>query len=94
MKKEMGHRVLVAHACTPSYSGGRDQEDGGLKPAWTNSSQDAILKKPFTKKGWLNDSRCWPSVQTPVLEKKKKKKEMGNTTQTSSSQALQVLSSI
>jgi hypothetical protein len=23
----------VAHACNPSYSGGRDQEDHGLKPA-------------------------------------------------------------
>jgi hypothetical protein len=23
----------VAHACNPSYSGGRDQEDYGLKPA-------------------------------------------------------------
>jgi hypothetical protein len=22
----------VAYACNPSYSGGRDQEDGGLKP--------------------------------------------------------------
>jgi hypothetical protein len=22
----------VAHACNPSYSGGKDQEDGGLKP--------------------------------------------------------------
>jgi hypothetical protein len=25
--------VLVAHACNPSYSGGRDQEDHGSKPA-------------------------------------------------------------
>jgi hypothetical protein len=24
---------LVAHACNPSYSGGRDQEDPGSKPA-------------------------------------------------------------
>jgi hypothetical protein len=29
--------MLVAHACNPSYSGGRDQEDHGLKPAWANS---------------------------------------------------------
>jgi hypothetical protein len=38
----------VAHACNPSYSGGRDQEDRGLKPArqivnatlsWKNPSQ-------------------------------------------------------
>jgi hypothetical protein len=25
--------VLVTHACNPSYSGGRDQEDLGSKPA-------------------------------------------------------------
>jgi hypothetical protein len=40
----------------PSYSGGRDQEDFCSKPAQANSSQDPILKKPFTKKGlekWL-----------------------------------------
>jgi hypothetical protein len=29
--------VLVAHSCNPSYSGGRDQEDHGLKPALANS---------------------------------------------------------
>jgi hypothetical protein len=40
----------VAHACNPSYSGGRDQEDRGSKPAGTNSSQDLVLKKPNTKK--------------------------------------------
>jgi hypothetical protein len=27
----------VAQACNPSYSGGRDQEDHSLKPAWANS---------------------------------------------------------
>jgi hypothetical protein len=26
------------HTCNPSYSGGRDQEDQGSKPAWVNSS--------------------------------------------------------
>jgi hypothetical protein len=41
-------QALVAHACHPSYSGGSDQEDCGLKPAQANSSQD--LEKPFTKK--------------------------------------------
>jgi hypothetical protein len=30
--------ALVVHACNPSYSGGRDQEDRGLKPALANSS--------------------------------------------------------
>jgi hypothetical protein len=43
--------VPVAHACNPSYSGGRDQEDLGSKPAWANSSQNPILKKTFMKKG-------------------------------------------
>jgi hypothetical protein len=32
----------MAHACNPSYSGGRDQEDPSSKPAWVNSSQDTI----------------------------------------------------
>jgi hypothetical protein len=52
----MYSRVPVAHTCNPSYSGDRDQEDYGLKPAWANSSRDPILKKPIKKKGlveWL-----------------------------------------
>jgi hypothetical protein len=44
-------RILPAHACNPSYSGGRDQEDRSLKPARANSLRDSISKKPFTKKG-------------------------------------------
>jgi hypothetical protein len=34
----------VAHPYNPSYSGGRDQEDRGLRPARTNSSRDTISK--------------------------------------------------
>jgi hypothetical protein len=30
----------------------KDQEDQGSKPAWANSWQDHISKKPITKKGW------------------------------------------
>jgi hypothetical protein len=41
----------VAHTCNPSSSGGRDQEDHDLKPAWAYSSRDPILKKTITKKG-------------------------------------------
>jgi hypothetical protein len=41
--------VLVAHACNPSYSGGRDQKDQGLNPAWKNSSQDPISKRKRKK---------------------------------------------
>jgi hypothetical protein len=40
-----------AHACNPSYSEGRDQEDRGPNPVQANSSQDPILKIPNTKKG-------------------------------------------
>jgi hypothetical protein len=34
----------VAHVCNPSFSGGKDQEDGGLKPARENSPQNPVLK--------------------------------------------------
>jgi hypothetical protein len=65
--------VLVAHACNPSYSVGRDQKDLGSKPAWANSSQDPSLKKPFTKK-WMV---VWLKVKAlgsnPNTAKKKKK---------------------
>jgi hypothetical protein len=49
-------QVLVGHNCYPSYSGGRDQEDHGLKPAWANSSVRPYLEKTLHKKGlveWL-----------------------------------------
>jgi hypothetical protein len=41
----------VLGACNPSYSEGRDQEDHSLKPAWANSFQDPISKKPISKIG-------------------------------------------
>jgi hypothetical protein len=44
------HWALVAHTCSPSYSGGRDQEDRGSKLAWANSSQDPVLKKKKSQK--------------------------------------------
>jgi hypothetical protein len=40
----------LAHACNPSYSGSRDQEDLGWKLAKANSSQDPISKKTLHKK--------------------------------------------
>jgi uncharacterized protein YaiL (DUF2058 family) len=36
-------------ACNPSYSGGRNQEDYGLKPAQRNNSQNPISKIAKTK---------------------------------------------
>jgi hypothetical protein len=68
--------VRVAHACNPSYSGGRDQEDRGLKPAWGN--RPYLEKKSFTKEGWWSDSRCRPWVQAPVLQKEKKAHTSGH----------------
>jgi hypothetical protein len=50
-------QMLVAHTCNSSYSGGRDQEDHGSRPAWANSYGDPISKLPNTKiKGWRSGS--------------------------------------
>jgi hypothetical protein len=46
----------VAHACNPRYSGGRDREDCGLKPAQANSSVRPYHENTLHKKGlveWL-----------------------------------------
>jgi hypothetical protein len=47
---------LVAHAYNPSYSGGGDQEDNGLKPAPGKQFSRPYLKKTHHKNGlvgWL-----------------------------------------
>jgi hypothetical protein len=61
----------VAHTCTLSYSGGRDQEDGGLKPARANCSQDSILKKTFKERlvEWL---KAWALGSNPSSTHTKK----------------------
>jgi hypothetical protein len=47
----------VAHACNPSYSGGRDQDDHGLNPAPDEEiGRNPISKKPITKKDWWRGS--------------------------------------
>jgi hypothetical protein len=38
LKTLIRSQVLVAHACNPSYSGGRDKDDHGSRPAQANSS--------------------------------------------------------
>jgi hypothetical protein len=51
-KRKRISQALVTHTCDPSYSGGRDLEDLGLKPAQANSSRDPISRKhPSPKKG-------------------------------------------
>jgi hypothetical protein len=77
-QKEGKSRVQVAHACNPSYSGGRDQEDGGSKPTQANSSRDPILEKPFHKKiglvEWLKVKALSSSPGTTKKKKKKRKR--------------------
>jgi hypothetical protein len=70
-KNKIG-RVPVAHACNPSYSGGRDQEDGGSKPSEASSLQDPISKIPFTKIGlveWLKVQALSSSPSTAKINK-------------------------
>jgi hypothetical protein len=43
-------RVQVAHAYNPSYSGGRDQENYGSKPARVNNLKTLSWKKPIINK--------------------------------------------
>jgi hypothetical protein len=51
--QEKSELAPVAHVYKPSYSGGRDQEDRGSKPAWANSSMRPYLKNTLHKKGLL-----------------------------------------
>jgi hypothetical protein len=61
--------VPVANAYNPSYSGSRDQEDRGSKPARTNSSKRPYLEKPLVE--WLKVKAL---SSNPSSEKKKKQK--------------------
>jgi hypothetical protein len=66
--------VPVAHAYKPSYSGGRDQEDCGSKPAQVNNSKDPILKKPITKRGLVE----WLKMEALSTTHKNSKCILGN----------------
>jgi hypothetical protein len=48
MKTVCQCRVPVVHIYNPSYSGGRYQENGGLRPAWAKGFPDLISKKKKT----------------------------------------------
>jgi hypothetical protein len=64
----------VAHACNPNYSGGRDQEDHGLKPAQANILGDSISKKTHHKKGlveWLKVLNLSSNSSTTHTKKSK-----------------------
>jgi hypothetical protein len=70
--------VLVAYICNLSYSGSRVQEDQGSKPAQANSSQDPILKKPFTKKRAGGVAQGIALSSSPSTKKKEKEKQNEN----------------
>jgi hypothetical protein len=65
----------MAHTNNHSYSGGRDQEDCGSKPAQANSSMRPYLEKPFTKIGLVEWCKVKALSSSPSTTKKKKKKE-------------------
>jgi hypothetical protein len=66
----------VAHACNPSYSGGRNQEDHSSKPAWGNSSQDPISKNPITKNWGGGVAQGESPELKPQYHKKRKMAEV------------------
>jgi hypothetical protein len=66
----------VAHTCNPSYSGGRDQEDPGAKPAWANSSARPYLEKNASQKRAGGVAQGGGPEFKPQYQKKKKKKKL------------------
>jgi hypothetical protein len=62
----------MAQACNPTYSGGRDQEDHGSKPAWANSSTRPYLKKTLHKNRVGGVTQGDGSEFKPQYHKKKK----------------------
>jgi hypothetical protein len=65
----------VAHACNPSYSGGRDQKDHSSKPAWAKQFPRTYLKKPHHKKGLVEWLRVLSSSPNTAKKKKKVKRK-------------------
>jgi hypothetical protein len=65
----------VAHACNPSYSGGRDQEDRGSKPAWVNSSLDPNSKILNTKRAGGMAQGEGPEFKPQYCKKKTEKEK-------------------
>jgi hypothetical protein len=71
----------VAHTCNPSYSGGRDKEDWGLKPVWANSLQDPISKIPNIRVGRVSQvvqhlpSKCEALSSKPSTAKRERERE-------------------
>jgi hypothetical protein len=68
-------QVPVTHTCNPSYSGGRDQDNCGLKPSQANSSMRPYLEKPFTKIGLVEWLKVKAMSSSPSTTKKKKERK-------------------
>jgi hypothetical protein len=67
MKVALG-QALVSHACNPSDSGGRDQEDRGSKLTGANISWD-----PISKRAGRVAQGAGPEFKAQNHKKKKKK---------------------
>jgi hypothetical protein len=67
----------VSYVCNPSYPGGRDEEDHGLKPAQANSSARPYLQKPVTKIELVEWLKVKALRSNPSTAKKKKEKNNG-----------------
>jgi hypothetical protein len=65
----------VSYVCNPSYPGGRDEEDHGLKPAQANSSARPYLQKPVTKIELVEWLKVKALRSNPSTAKKKKEKK-------------------
>jgi hypothetical protein len=65
----------VAPAFNPSYSGGRDQENHGPKPAQANRLRDPISKIPITKRAGGVVQGEDPDFKSHHCKRKEKKTE-------------------
>jgi hypothetical protein len=64
----------VAHTYNPSYTGGRDQEDHGSKPAWAKLFVRPYLKKKHSQKRTGGVTQGVGLEFKPQYHKKKKKR--------------------
>jgi hypothetical protein len=65
----------VVQAYNPSYSGSRDQEDLGSKPAQANSSVSPYHEKTFTQKGLVKWLKVKALSSSPVPQTNKQTKD-------------------
>jgi hypothetical protein len=64
----------MAQTCNCSYSGGRDQEDCGLKPAPANSCETLFRKNPSQKRAGGLAQGVGPEFKPHYCKRKEKKK--------------------